>query len=122
MDALGAYLGIRYAAVLLQPSTGEIEIDVAQASPRSERRRRARYKQGEGITARSLRPEKPLVIPDVSKEPNYLNRTGRGKDPNKAFICVPILNECRRHASSADELDPSEDNLKQDQRVSKSSR
>ena len=118
MDALGAYLGIRYAAVsLYNRQTGEIEIDVAQGLS-AQQAKKGRYKLGEGITGKVVETGKPLVIPDVSKEPNYLNRTGRGKDPNKAFICVPILIERDVVGTlSADELDPSEDNLKQDLRL-----
>jgi Nif-specific regulatory protein len=54
---------------------------------------RARYRVGEGITGKVVESCKPVVIPQVSKEPAFLNRAGR-KDLEKqdiSYICVPIV-------------------------------
>jgi Nif-specific regulatory protein len=54
---------------------------------------RARYRVGEGITGKVVESCKPVIIPQVSKEPAFLNRAGR-KDLEKqdiSYICVPIV-------------------------------
>ncbi|OGV48515.1 MAG: sigma-54-dependent Fis family transcriptional regulator [Lentisphaerae bacterium GWF2_52_8] len=55
---------------------------------------RGRYKIGEGVTGKVAKTGKPRVIPDVSKEPEFLDRTKtRSGAQNLAFICVPIINK-----------------------------
>jgi len=63
----------------------------------ADERSRGKYHLGEGVTGMVAQSGKPCIIPDISKEPRFLDRTGaRGKDcRNVAFICVPII-----HASS----------------------
>ncbi len=53
---------------------------------------RGLYRMGEGITGIVAAKGKGMVIPDISKEKSFLNRTGaRGETSNVAFICVPII-------------------------------
>ena len=80
------------AVTLLDEETGELNIEAAtgitwQVS------RRAKYKLGEGITGRVVESGKPVVVPRVSREPLFLNRTGVWKESGKdemTFVCVPI--------------------------------
>ncbi|MFA7241060.1 MAG: nif-specific transcriptional activator NifA [Sulfuricellaceae bacterium] len=53
---------------------------------------RGRFLIGEGVTGRILQTCVPAVIPDISQEPLFLNRTGARnlKDEKIAFIGVPI--------------------------------
>ncbi|MGE4564179.1 MAG: sigma 54-interacting transcriptional regulator [Victivallaceae bacterium] len=54
--------------------------------------KRGKYRLGEGITGQVAQSGQPRVIPDVSREPAFLDRTGaRQTDKNIAFICVPII-------------------------------
>ncbi len=81
----------RGTITILNPETNEIQIEVAQGLS-AEARRRGRYKLGEGITGRVVETGEPMVVPRVSQEPLFLNRTrtrGREKD-EISFICVPI--------------------------------
>ena len=56
--------------------------------------KRGKYHIGEGITGKVAQQGKPLVIPDISKEPEFLDRTqARSSDKNIAFICVPIIHD-----------------------------
>jgi len=51
------------------------------------------YKPGEGITGKVVKTGEPIVIPDISTEPDFLDKTGSRKDSQKkgiAFICVPM--------------------------------
>ncbi len=59
----------------------------------AEARRRGRYKLGEGITGRVVENGEPAIVPRISQEPMFLNRTRSRGDLNKqdiSFICVPI--------------------------------
>src|SRR5271169_4016763 len=63
------------AITLLEQETGALNIEAAtgitwQVS------RKAKYKVGEGITGRVVESGKPVIVPKVSREPLFLNRTG----------------------------------------------
>ncbi len=81
----------RGTITILNPETNEIQIEVAQGLT-AEARRRGRYKLGEGITGRVVETGEPMVVPRVSQEPLFLNRTRtRGKEKDElSFLCVPI--------------------------------
>lgn len=68
---------------------------------------RARYKLGEGITGKVIQTGTPMVIPHISEEPHFLNRTG-ARDLQKediSFLCVPIILQGKTvGALSADKL------------------
>jgi Nif-specific regulatory protein len=53
-----------------------------------------RYLVGEGVTGRVVQTGKPVVVPQVSREPTFLNRAGQRRySPTWeiTFVCVPIL-------------------------------
>lgn len=53
---------------------------------------RGKYMIGEGITGKVAQTGKPALIPDISKEPEFLGRTqARPKKGHIAFLCVPII-------------------------------
>jgi Nif-specific regulatory protein len=55
---------------------------------------RSRYKLGEGIIGRVVQSAKPIVVPDVSQEPLFLNRASRRRHLQgraMSFVCVPII-------------------------------
>jgi Nif-specific regulatory protein len=54
--------------------------------------KRAQYRIGEGITGRVVESGKPVIIPQVSKEPMLLNRAAKrkGLKDELTYICVPI--------------------------------
>lgn len=92
LKILAQSLGMERGTItILTPETNEIQIEVAQGLT-AEARRRGRYKLGEGVTGRVVETGEPMVVPRVSQEPLFLNRTrsrGRSKD-ELSFICVPI--------------------------------
>ena len=45
--------------------------------------RGAHYRLGEGITGKVVETGKPIVVPQVSREPMFLNRVGQRKDLDK---------------------------------------
>jgi len=54
---------------------------------------RAQYGIGEGVTGRVFESGKPVVIPQVSREPMLLNRAAKrkGLKDELSYICVPIM-------------------------------
>jgi Nif-specific regulatory protein len=88
-----SHLGMNRGTItLLNPTTGELEIQAAHGMTEEEVGR-GRYLLGEGITGKVAETGEPAVIPQIGKEPLFLNRT-RSRDPLKkkdvSFICVPI--------------------------------
>ncbi len=78
---------------ILNPLRNEISIEVAHSlSPSTIER--VKYKLGEGITGRVIQTGKPVTIPKISEEPDFLDRTAarkKGKGIKElSFICVPI--------------------------------
>src|SRR5215831_1172666 len=81
---------VRSAITLLDEETGELSIKAsAGLTPEGQR---ARYQLGEGITGRVVESGKPIVVPEVSREPLLLNRAARRHDRQElTFICVPLV-------------------------------
>jgi len=71
---------------------GELHVEAIEGF--DDRARAVSYKVGEGITGQVVQSGKPIVVPRVSKEPEFLNRMPRRADIARAelsFICVPIV-------------------------------
>jgi Nif-specific regulatory protein len=84
---------MRGSVMLFDPDTNELHI-VASHGLDEGGARRVRYQIGEGITGRVAQTGKPIVVPQISKEPMFLDRLGARKKPLKkelSFICVPVL-------------------------------
>ncbi len=84
---------IRGTVTLLNPDSSELQIEVAHGLS-FEAKKRGHYKLGEGITGRVVATGQPIVIPNITKDPRFLNRT-RSRRTSKcelpiSFICVPI--------------------------------
>ena len=93
LQALADHMGMsRGTLTLLNRKTGEIAIEVAHGlSPNQ--RKRGKYRLGEGITGKVVQTGKPAVIPRISDDPLFLDRTGARKRLKKtdiSFLCVPI--------------------------------
>jgi len=88
---------VRGSLTLLNRETGEISIEAAYGLSASQQRK-GRYRLGEGIIGQVFQTGTPAVIPRVSQEPRYLNRTGAigdGEGKDVSFISVPIKLENR---------------------------
>jgi len=95
LETLGRGHGlIRGAVMLLDTDTNELHIEASYGINESEARR-VTYRVGEGITGRVFQSGKPIVVPQTSREPLFLDRLGvRKKSADRqevSFICVPLL-------------------------------
>ena len=93
MEILSTILGMRRGTLtLLNPETKELNIEVAHGLT-DEEKARGSFRIGEGITGRVFEQQEPMVIPDIGKEPLFLNRTESRGDisrQNIAFLCIPV--------------------------------
>ncbi|MDX1681878.1 MAG: sigma 54-interacting transcriptional regulator [Phycisphaeraceae bacterium] len=99
MALLSERLGIQRASLVLRDeATEELEI-VAAIGLTPEQMRKGRYAPGEGVVGKVVASGEPEIVPDISRHPDFLNRTGvrdldendEGKRPEPiAFICVPV--------------------------------
>jgi Nif-specific regulatory protein len=92
LEILSRSLGMRRGTItILNPLRDEIQIEVAHGLSRSAMQR-GRYKPGEGITGRVIQQGKAFVVPKISEEPSFLNRTASRRQAQEelSFICVPI--------------------------------
>ena len=121
LEALARHMEmLRGTLALVNRETGEIQVDAAHGLSESQKEK-GRYRLGEGVTGKVIQSGKPAVVPRVSQEPMFLNRTGARSGLRKkdiAFICIPIKigNEILG-ALSADRLLPKEVSLDEDLRV-----
>jgi Nif-specific regulatory protein len=70
---------------------GELHVEAIEGF--DDRARAISFKVGEGITGQVVQSGKPIVVPRISKEPDFLNRMPRRADLARnelSFICVPI--------------------------------
>ncbi|MGH9881180.1 MAG: sigma 54-interacting transcriptional regulator, partial [Pyrinomonadaceae bacterium] len=85
---------LRGVVMLREPETDELRI-IASHGVSEDGARRVSYRLGEGITGRVAQSGKPIVVPQVSREPMFLDRLGlRREGPRReelSFICVPVL-------------------------------
>ncbi|HUI71034.1 MAG TPA: nif-specific transcriptional activator NifA, partial [Spirochaetia bacterium] len=93
LEAVTGSMGMKFATLtLLNRQTGEIAIEAAYGLSASQKRR-GRYKLGEGITGKVIQTGKTSIVPKISEEPEFLDKTGarRTRDgEDLSFICVPI--------------------------------
>ncbi|MCF7928357.1 MAG: nif-specific transcriptional activator NifA [Spirochaetales bacterium] len=91
--AISEHLGMHRGVItLLDRKSGEIFIENAYGLSPGEQQR-GKYRLGEGITGQVVKTGKPLVIPKVADNPDFLNRTGVLSESEKediSFICVPV--------------------------------
>ena len=92
LQEMGDRLGMQRGMIsLLDRETGEAWLDVAHGV--DIQGRDVTYLPGEGITGKVAQTGRAAVIPRISEEPMFLNRTGARRVLRKqdiSFICVPI--------------------------------
>ena len=93
LSLMQQHLGmLRGTITILNRKTGQISTEEGVGiSP--EERARGVYKPGEGITGKVIETGRSEVVPDIAKEPKFLNRTQVVRDHGSdryTFISVPI--------------------------------
>lgn len=91
LEILSKELNMRRGSIFIfDKKTEEISIVAAYGLTEQERSR-GRYRIGEGIVGKVIETGLPMFIPDIEKEPQFLNKTGSRPDKRGiSFLCVPI--------------------------------
>jgi Nif-specific regulatory protein len=93
LEVLARHHGaVRSTVVMLDEETGQLQVEASDGLDRPGYR--VSYQLGEGITGRVVESGKPIVVPQISREPMFLNRAAkRAELPQQelSFICVPIM-------------------------------
>ncbi len=93
INALAEKMGMtRGTLTLLNRKTGEMYIEVAHGLSETQKKKGI-YQIGEGVTGKVVETGQPAIVPHISDEPLFLDRTGSRKSLHKtdiSYICVPI--------------------------------
>ncbi|MFN0120863.1 MAG: sigma 54-interacting transcriptional regulator [Blastocatellia bacterium] len=91
LESLDREVGMKRGSIALIEDNG-VSLAIQYAHGLSEgERRRGRYRLDEGITGRVASSGKPIIVPQISKEPLFLNRTRKTTQAQEeSFLCVPI--------------------------------
>ncbi len=93
LEAIATHMGMmRGTLTLLNRQTGELFIEAAHGLSEMQMER-GKYRPGEGVTGKVVATGQPAVVPHISEEALFLDRTGARKGLRKkdvSFICVPI--------------------------------
>ncbi len=93
LNVLSHQLTYRRAMIALADDDGESLSLAAAVGLSAKEWASGRYRPGEGILGRVYTSGSPMVVPDISVEPLFLNRTGALDEAGGntiSFICVPI--------------------------------
>jgi len=95
LDALESEFGMtRGTLTLLRPDSDELVIEASHGLTEEEMSR-GKYRLGEGITGQVALTGRVAIVPDITQEPGFLDRTRSRKAQKLAFICVPIVHQNR---------------------------
>ena len=107
LSILSDYLKlIRGIIFLVDPDNNDIRIEVAHGIPENIINK-TKYKAGEGIIGRVIENGEPAIVPRISKDPLFLDKTNSHTqdDQEFSFICIPVRKRDRIiGAISADRL------------------
>lgn len=93
LSILSEYLSMKRATVTLRHEDSVHLAIRASHGLSAEEKKRGVYRLDEGVTGRIFRSVEPFVVPDIRKEPLFLNKTGSRKieKDQVSFIGVPIV-------------------------------
>jgi Nif-specific regulatory protein len=92
LEILAKRHGALRSIVTLLADEGDLYVEAADGL--DEPAQGIRYRVGEGITGRVVESSKPIVVPRVSREPDFLHRASRRSELSReelSFVCVPVL-------------------------------
>jgi Nif-specific regulatory protein len=94
LEILSTTMGmVRGTITILNPLRNEIGIEVAHGMSRVAMER-GKYQVGEGVTGRVIQTGKAFIVPKISQEPLFLDRTATRKkatsDQELSYISVPV--------------------------------
>ena len=95
LDILETDMGLSRGTLTLRRPDSDVFMIEASRGLSADEKERGQYSLGEGVTGRVAQDGEPALVPDISKDPNFLNRTRSRPDEQTAFLCVPIVHQRR---------------------------
>ena len=90
-DILDHELGLQRGTVTIRkPGTNILTIEASKGLS-ADAQLLGQYRIGEGVTGLVAETGKALMVPNISEDDRFLDRTGARGDAQLAFICVPIV-------------------------------
>ena len=93
LDIMETELGVSRGTLTLRKPDTDIFIIEASRGLTPAEENRGEYKEGDGVTGHVAKCGESALIPDITKDPRFLNRTQSRPDTQTAFICVPIIHQ-----------------------------
>jgi len=92
MEKISELLGPRnWSLLLLDEKTGELRFEIAVGKG-AEKLKDLRLKLGEGIAGWVAKEKRPLLVPDVSKDPRFSSKADeKMRFTTKSLVCVPLV-------------------------------
>jgi len=91
LDVMEREMALARGTLTLRRLDTEIFEIVASRGLSSEEKKRGQYRLGDGITGKVAESGRAALVPDITQEPEFLNRTGARRGQRVAFLCVPII-------------------------------
>jgi Nif-specific regulatory protein len=95
LDILENEFGLSRGTLTLRRADSDIFDIEASRGLSEQERQRGSYKLGEGVTGLVAQTGQPELVPDISRNSNFLNRTKTRTFKKAAFLCVPIIHQKR---------------------------
>jgi len=95
LDIMETEMGLSRATVTLRRPDSDVFVIEASRGLSASERRRGHYEPGEGVTGTVAKTGVPEIVADVTKDPDFLDRTRSRKQQRVAFLCAPIIYQRR---------------------------
>jgi len=92
LEILHTDMGMMRGILTLRIPETDIFVIEASKGLTAQERQRGQYRLGEGVIGRVAQSKKAALIEDITRDPNFLNKTMSRKNSDPvAFLCVPVI-------------------------------
>jgi Nif-specific regulatory protein len=91
LDIMETRMGLSRGTITLRSRDTDLFVIEAARGLTAAEKTRGQYKLGEGITGRVAQTGVPALVPDISRDKDYLHRARPRVHDAVAFLCVPIV-------------------------------
>ena len=95
LDIMETDMGLSRGTLTLRHADSDVFVIEASRGLSAAERKRGQYRIGEGVTGRVAKTGRSSVVADITKDPNFLDRTGSRRQQKVSFLCVPIMHQRR---------------------------
>ena len=93
LDILETDMGLARGTLALRRQDSDTLVIEASRGLTEAESKRGQYDMGEGITGKVAQSATSALVPDVTNDPHFLNRTKSERGQKAAFLCVPIVSQ-----------------------------